>query len=1251
MTSLRTVSAALRVSGELDVVALAQATHELAGHGTPEPIFVDRTDESGRRPVDLLHDLIDAPWPDPQQPWRVFVVRLGADDHVVLLCSNLPSVDPHGLLDELIARYRDANSYALALDAAVSDRLSALSAERSVSLAEVLRTCVRDVLRACRGAGAPRVWLFDLDGRYSLMVDHAPGNVPIGQFAGRVRDALVDAVLDHANGMSLPELVEAAVRRTPQATALRWAQGELTYAELNLRANRLAHALIARGAGPGATVALLLPRSPELVIATLAVSKAGAAFLPIDPGYPAARISYLMNDARPLCVLTPKDVEAPGSGPSHDPADADRLAPLRLANIAYVIYTSGTTGQPKGVLVPHTGLRNFTEHQARRTGVGPGDRVLQYASPSFDASVLELLLALPTGACLVTPEPGPLLGLALAETLRRARITHTLIPPAALATIPPDAPALPDLRHLIVGGDATTADLVARWAPGRDLTNAYGPTEITIAATWSAPLAPTGEPPTIGTPLGNTRVHLLDAGLRPVPSGQTGEIYVDSPGIAHGYHNQPGLTAASFVANPFGPPGSRLYRTGDLAHRDPDGNLHYHGRTDHQTKIRGNRVELGEIRTALQRHGDVRQAVVTTHTSNGHTQLVGYVVPEAGRHCSPAELHDHLAGLLPDYMIPAVIMVIAELPLTHNGKVDHARLPEPEFAGAVVADPPRTATERALADIWCEVLGIGAAGVHDDFFRFGGDSILATKVLARVRLAFGAGLSVRVLFEHRTIAELAQLLPEPAAGTDVIPPAEVTGPAPLSAAQRRLWVLDDLTGGVEYNTGVGLRLTGPIDVDALRAAVAALVRRHAVLRTTFQTVDGVARQVVAGRAEVPVRVLDLPGASDALMDEVLAEELRTPFDLRTGPLSRFLLLRRSELDHVLVLCQHHIITDGASVRVLVEELIECYAAALRGEQARLPELDVQYADFAVWEQGRPVDGADLAYWRDTLAGLDVLELPTDRPRPAQRTVNGAICRRDLTGEMVTALAALGQEHDATLFMVLTAAVQVLLARYANQSDVAVGTAVSGRDRAELERVAGFFVNTLVLRSAVDRERSFQEFLGEVRETVLGAFAHGGVPFDKLVEELRPRRDPSRTPLVQVLVVLQNQLVRPAEVGGLRVGEQDLPRPGARFDLVIEFLPRDRGLNLAVEYNTDLFDAVTVERLTGHLEVLLTGIAANPACRVGELPMLTGAETARLLLAWNDTDQHVPASVLPALFEAQVARTPQATAIFDAAGNP
>ncbi len=729
MTSLTTESAALRVTGALDVAALAEAIHELAARdratasdrsaAADQLTIVERTRRAGR-PDDLLHDLIDAPWREASMRWRVFVVASEPDDQVILLCGN-PSaaevVSPREVVDDLAAYYHRAVGRAcleLPLDTVIAD-------QRGGSPHDVLRAAVRLVLDRYRGESptvtfaelvdlvraadpAPALpglrttwwpatrtawdedtaWLLNDPERPSVLIDGASSPHPVERFAAHLRVVLalvtaqpdvelarVDIRTDDERArlaawnatdqdipaLTLPELVEAQVERTPELPALCWPGGVLDYAELNARANRLAAALIARGAGPGRTVALVLPRSPDLAIATLAVSKTGAAFLPIDPSYPPARISYLLSDTRPLLALTSAEIDLPAgtprhviattesgttmdgeplSGPAHDPTDADRTAPLRLGNVAYTIYTSGTTGYPKGVLIPHTGLNNFTRYQAARTGIRPGDRVLQYASPSFDASVLEFLLALPTGAALVTPEPGPLLGEALAATLRRERITHALIPPAALATVPAaEAARLPDLRHLIVGGDATTPDLVEIWAPGRELTNAYGPTEVTIAATWSGPLVPSPEPPTIGTPLSNTRVHLLDRYLQPVPPGSTGGVHVATPALAHGYHNQPGLTAANFIANPFGRPGGRMYHTGDLAHHDRDGNLHYHGRDDHQTKIRGNRIELSEIRDTLQRHPTVRQAVVTTHTGRGHKQLVGYVVPEAGAHCSP----------------------------------------------------------------------------------------------------------------------------------------------------------------------------------------------------------------------------------------------------------------------------------------------------------------------------------------------------------------------------------------------------------------------------------------------------------------------------------------------------------------------------------------------------------------------------------------------------------------------------------------
>ncbi|MEU3648453.1 non-ribosomal peptide synthase/polyketide synthase [Lentzea sp. NPDC034063] len=1051
-------------------------------------------------------------------------------------------------------------------------------------------------------------------------------------------------------GLTLAELVEAQVDRSPEATAVVFDGGTLSFAELDERANRLAHVLIGRGVGPEGIVALVLPRSVDIVVAQLAVAKAGGAYLPVDPAYPAERISFMLSDSQPVLVVTTTEFAdvVPDSdvllidelsiedGVGHRP---DRLSPLNLATAAYVIYTSGSTGRPKGVVVSHAGLASFSAAEIEHYQVDAGDRVLQFSSPSFDASVLELCMSLPAGAALVIPPPGPLLGEALADVVASRGVTHALIPPVALATVP-EGVDLPGLRMLTVGGDACSAELVARWAPGRRLINSYGPTESTVVSTWSEPLT-AGEVPPIGRPIRNTRVFVLDDGLRPVPVGVAGELYVAGAGLARGYLGRAGLTAERFVACPFGPAGSRMYRTGDRVRWNPAGDLEFIGRMDHQVKVRGFRIEPGEIETVLRGHADVDDVVVVAQEQlSGGKRLVAYVATSNADEALTGELRAVVAESLPDYMVPAVFVLLERLPLSPNGKLDRGALPEP-LDTAVGSVEPRTDNERILAGIWAEVLGVRSVGVEDDFFALGGDSILGAQVLARVRAAFGIGLSARAVFDAGTVAELAELLPDrPESAQTEVTPALRDQALPLSSAQQRLWFLDNLTGGgTEYNTGVGLRLSGSLDVDALRAALTALSARHESLRTTVHTVDGRGVQVVAAEADLPLRVVEL---STMDLDQVLAEELSLPFDLRQGPLTRAVLVRIADDDHVLMLSQHHIVTDGWSVGLLVDELGKLYAGA------DLPELPIQYPDFAVWQRSQlstPAAAGQLDYWKRKLAGVQPLELPTDRPRPHLRTSSGAIHRASLPAELIDGLAAVGREHGATVFMTLTAAVQVLFSRHAGQQDIAVGTVVAGRERAELERLVGFFVNTLVLRSRVEPARPFTEFLREVRETVLEAFAHGEVPFDSVVEELAPERDPSRTPLVQALVVLQNAVVRPHEIGGLRITEQDLPRPSARFDLVVEFWPRgSRGTDVAIEYNTDLFDAATVERMTEHLVVLLNGIASQPDSTLAQLPLLTDAERQQVVVAWNDTAQDVPPTTMPALFEAQVARTPEATAL-------
>jgi amino acid adenylation domain-containing protein/non-ribosomal peptide synthase protein (TIGR01720 family) len=1092
------------------------------------------------------------------------------------------------------------------------------------------------------------------------------------------RERLLERFNDTARAVprhTFAELFEAQADRTPDLTAVRSPEEALSYAELRARANRLAHLLISRGVGPEDVVALVLPRSADIVVAELAVLKAGAAYLPVDPEYPADRIAFMLDDSSAVAVLTLAEfasglpplagdtlltLDDPGTlstlaGSSEkDPGDDDRRAALRIEHPAYVIYTSGSTGIPKGVAVTHAGVAGFSAAEIAHFWVREGDRVLQFSSPSFDASVLELCMSLPAGAELVVPPRGPLLGEALAEVLAGNRITHALIPPVALATVPDTD--LPLFRSLLVGGDACTAELVERWAPGRQMVNAYGPTEATVVTSWSAALIPGRLAPPIGRPIWNTRVYVLDEELRLVPEGAPGELYVTGEGLARGYLHRPGLTASRFVADPYGRPGSRMYRTGDLVRWRSDGQLEFVGRADHQVKIRGFRIEPGEIESRLRRHPDVAEAVVIAREDQpGLKRLVAYVVPADGVQPGRTELRAMLGESLPDYMVPSAFVTLRELPLSPNGKLDRNQLPAPveEREEASGYRAPVGATEIAIAGMWSEVLGVERVGADEDFLELGGNSVLGMRILARVRAAFGCDLLARAVFDARTVAGLAALVPVRGAD-DVqrIPRVSRNRGQPLSSGQQRLWFLDDVTGGdTEYNTGFALRLSGVLDVEALRAALAALCERHESLRTTFDTVRGKGVQLFAETGELPLDDVDISGFPLSQREEALRRaltaELARPFDLREGPLSRALLVRLGERERVLMICQHHIITDGWSVAVLAGELLDHYAAACRGEVAELAALPVQYADYAAWQQDRLHSGEldeQLAYWTSALADSEPLELPTDRPRPPVRTSAGAVHRRDLPASLIRPLRRLGRSHGATLFMTLTAATQVLLSRYTHQHDVAVGTASAGRPRSELEGVTGFFVNTLVLRSWLDQDLSFGDFLREVRETVLQAFAHDEVPFDRLVEQLQPERDPSRTPLVQAMVILQDELLPPRQAGGLRVTEHDLPRTAARFDLVVEFWPRGDKLDLAIEYNTDLFEPGTIERMAEHLEVLLAAITEEPDRPLCELPLLTDAERHRLLVEWNDTGREVPAAVLPDLVQAQARRAPEAIAV-------
>ncbi|MER5734014.1 condensation domain-containing protein, partial [Streptomyces sp. NPDC002138] len=798
---------------------------------------------------------------------------------------------------------------------------------------------------------------------------------------------------------------------------------------------------------------------------------------------------------------------------------------------------------------------------------------------------------------------------------------------------------LPDLRWVIFGGEALEPKHVQSWferfdGAGARLVNMYGITETTVHVTYqeitAAHVAAGGRLPA-GRPLPSYRVFLLDERGAPVPVGVAGEIHVAGGGLARGYLHRPELTQERFPANPFGAPGERMYRSGDVARWKADGTLEYLGRADDQVKIRGFRIELGEIETALVGHPRIRETVVTAHQgADGHKRLVAYLVSDTV--LSTGELRAHLGGSLPDYMVPAVFVTLDRLPLTPSGKVNRRALPAPEVQTEQLGTEytaPRDETERILADVWADVLGVERVGVHDNFFDLGGDSILTIQVVSRARQALGASLSPRLLFEAPTVAQLAAAVaPEDAApaGTDLgIPAAPRDGLPPMSFGQQRLWFLEDFNeGSTEYHSAAALRLTGPLDASALRAAVGDLVARHESLRTTFDVVGGQGVQIVHPVLEPQWHTAE--AGTEERLRELAQAELARPYDLKNGPLVRVLLVRLTTDEHVCVLGMHHIVTDGWSMGVAARELGELYAARTEGRPAELGDVPVQYPDFAAWQRARLVDGGlleeQLGWWRERLAGIEPLELPTDRPRPVVRSSAGAVHGFEVPAATLGALKELAREQGATLYMALTAAVKTVFARWTGQQDIAVGTASAGRGQgngnADLEQLIGFLVNTVVLRSHIEPDMAFRAVLDQVRETVLDAFAHEEVPFERLVEALQPERDTSRTPLIQAMVVLQNAPGMHPDLGAVKVTDYRLERDTALFDLTLEFEEYEGGLRALVEYSAELFDAATIARFGEHLNVLLEGIAADPDRAVADLPILAAGEFDRVVREWNES---------------------------------
>ncbi|NMM90554.1 non-ribosomal peptide synthetase [Rhodococcus sp. SRB_17] len=1083
---------------------------------------------------------------------------------------------------------------------------------------------------------------------------------------------------------TLSDVFAAAVAVDPSAVALVFEGASLSYAELDEWSSRLARVLIDRGVGVEDRVAVAVPRSFESVVALWAVVKSGAAFVPVDPAYPADRVAHMVADSGVVVGLTSAefasvlpsgvdwvvldsdecaDLVAGVSGAAV--SDVDRVGYVRPDSSAYVIYTSGTTGVPKGVVVTHRGVSNFCAEQVDRYSLTGASRTLHFASPSFDASVLELLLAVGAGAAMVIASPSVYGGSELAGLLRGERVSHAFVTPAALGSV--DPAGLDDLRVVIVGGEACSPELVSAWTAtssgGRRFFNAYGPTEATVATNISGALS-AGDVVTIGGPVRGMSALVLDERLRPVPVGVVGELYVSGVQVARGYWDRFGLTAERFVANPYGPGGVRMYRTGDVVRWTFDGAIEYVGRGDFQVKIRGFRIELGEVESALLAHGSVDSAVVVGRESAaGVTVLVAYVVAAVDVSVDVAELTEFVAGVLPGYMVPSAVVVLDRLPLTGAGKLDRKLLPDPVFEARVFRAPV-SSVEETVAAVFAEVLGVPRVGLDDDFFDLGGNSLVATQVVSRLGAALDMSVPVRVLFEDSVVELLAARLGSGVGGGGrlALVPMVRPGRVPLSLAQQRMWFLNRFDPeSAAYNVPAAVRLSGDLNVGALQSAISDVVERHEILRTAYPEHDGIGCQVVlpvsTGGVELGVVVV-----SDSDVVERVAAFVADGFDVTLAPPVRATLFQVAEDEHVLVFVVHHIAADGFSVAPLLRDVMVAYSARVNGDAPGWAPLQVQFADFALWQRevlGSEDDQASLisqqiGFWTGALAGIpDLLDLPTDRSRPLVASNQGAGYSFTIDPDLHVALNRIAREHNASLFMVLHSALAALLARLSSTTDIVIGTPIAGRGEQALDDLVGMFVNTLVLRTELDPAWTFAELLDAAREVDLQAFGHADVPFERLVEVLNPARSQARNPLFQTMLTFQNLEGGSFELPGLQVSAVSTDAEVAKVDLqltVAESIAEDgafNGMSARFTYATDLFDESTVRGFAERLQRILVAVVANPSGALGDIDVLSVAERELVVSGWNSTEVELERATLVSLFDAQVARTPDAVAlVFD-----
>ncbi len=1047
---------------------------------------------------------------------------------------------------------------------------------------------------------------------------------------------------DYPSGSCVHELFEAQVERSPDAVAIRDGREEIPFRELNRRANRLAHFLRKRGVGPEVVVGVCMARSARVLEALLGVLKAGGAYVPLDPSYPQERLAFMLRDSGARLLLAEERSAPRLSGHEAQIICLDAIGAELLGqpetnpasgagpgNLAYVIYTSGSTGRPKGVEALHRACVNRLAWMWRAYPFVAGEVCCQKTALSFVDSVWEIFGPLLQGTpSIVLPEEEVHDPQALVGRLASAGVTRIVLVPSLLKALLDSggdlATRLPLLKWWVSSGETLSLDLYRRFrraVPDAVLINLYGSSEVSADVTCYDRCS--GEPRysvPIGRPIANTQVYILDEHRQPVPIGVPGELCIGGAGLARGYHNRPELTAERFLPDPFARTSeARLFKTGDRARYLPDGQIEYLGRRDHQVKIRGHRIELGELEAALSAHPALVRVVATVREEvPGEPRLIAYVVPRKERQTTPGELRGFLQSRLPAFMLPSAFVFLEALPLTPSGKIDRNALPAPDGSRPeleTVFVEPETAVERTVAEIWKKVLSLDRVGVEDDFFALGGHSLLVIQVASRLREEFRVDLPLRSFFETRTIAGLAHRIEKglPAERDQPPPPPIARVPAedrlPLSFAQQRLWVLDQLEpGNTAYLIRRAFRLTGPLQADTLRQAIDAVIARHASLRTRFDSADGVPHQSVDAAEGIPFSEIDL---TPLLAEEREAEAVRRetaeaqrPFDLSRGPLLRVTLLRVGPQDHVFLLTIHHIVSDAWSLGILFKEISVLYRAFSAGKPSPLPELPIRYSDYAVWQRGwlqADVLERLLSFWRRELAGApEVFELVSGRPRPARRSQRGERRSVAFPQELTETLKSLGQRQQATLYMTLVAAFAALLSGHTKQGDILIGSPIAGRNQVEAEGLIGLFLNTLLLRTRLAGDPTFFELLGRVRETALGAYAHQDLPFEKLVEELSPTRSLAYNPLFQVWFVLQNAPASSLDLPGVRATPIQPAAITARHDLQLTMWETSEGLRGSIDFSTDLFDTAVMDQLTEELGLVLHTVGGDPEIRLSGL---------------------------------------------------